>query len=251
MIRDNANLQDAQQPRHCSLRHTTVVAASTAQNDSGTFEFNFRDERYMPFEGLGAINTKWDLSLPRTFRSFDYHTISDVVLRISYTAEEDPTLRTSIEDVVNGPVKSFLTTTGLSRIFSLRHEFPDVWNQLVRKPLNTEVSFDLSELHLPYCVNYLVSNTQQSLASSPITMLLQSKGVANPGSILTFNAAPLQNFTPDPSTGLLGKATANMQLVRTHTLAIVNAGAFGPGQQVTIDDSKLEDILLRVVIKLQ
>src|SRR5262249_26914798 len=63
-IRDYADPEQTQQPRQCSLRHNTVVAMSTAQNDSGTFEFNFRDERYMPFEGLGAVDTEWALTLP-------------------------------------------------------------------------------------------------------------------------------------------------------------------------------------------
>ena len=41
------------------------IATSTAQNDAGVFELSFRDERYMPFEGLGAIS-RWRLSLPIT-----------------------------------------------------------------------------------------------------------------------------------------------------------------------------------------
>jgi len=78
------------------LRHAPAIAASSAQNDAGVFEFSFRDERFMPFEGMGAIST-WKLSLPRTVRSFDYKTISDVILRINYTAMEDSTLRDDIE----------------------------------------------------------------------------------------------------------------------------------------------------------
>ena len=39
------------------LRHTTAIAASMAQSDAGVFEFNFRDERYMPFEGAGVNST--------------------------------------------------------------------------------------------------------------------------------------------------------------------------------------------------
>ena len=34
----------------------TAIATSTAQSDAGVFEFNFRDERYMPFEGAGAVS---------------------------------------------------------------------------------------------------------------------------------------------------------------------------------------------------
>ena len=49
----------------------TSIAVSTGQNDSGVFELNFRDERYIPFEGAGAIS-KWRIELPGTFREFDY-----------------------------------------------------------------------------------------------------------------------------------------------------------------------------------
>jgi hypothetical protein len=32
------------------------ITTSSAQNDSGLFELNFRDEWYLPFEGAGAIS---------------------------------------------------------------------------------------------------------------------------------------------------------------------------------------------------
>jgi len=32
---------------------TTAIVTSTAQNDSGMFELNLKDERYLPFEGAG------------------------------------------------------------------------------------------------------------------------------------------------------------------------------------------------------
>src|SRR6185503_19522396 len=38
-------------------RRSVSVASSTAQNDSGVFEVSFRDERYMPFEGAGAVSS--------------------------------------------------------------------------------------------------------------------------------------------------------------------------------------------------
>src|SRR3546814_15836027 len=37
------------------LRHTVQIATSTAQSDSGVFDFSFSDPRYMPFEGAGAV----------------------------------------------------------------------------------------------------------------------------------------------------------------------------------------------------
>ena len=242
----------ASQPVGYPLRHTAVVSFSTAQNDSGTFDFNFRDERYMPFEGAGAVNSRWELRLPGGFRSFDYRTISDVVLRISYTAEEDSGLRQQV-DTLAGSIRSFLNTTGITRIFSLRHEFPDVWNQLVRKPLNSTVTFEITNRHLPYFLSYfLESNQGQTLKTSPIMVLLQTKkDLGNPGPRFDFNGT-IENFATDLPTGLPGKATGNTQVVRTHTMKVLAAGALAPvaGQTGAIDESKLEDILLRVSLKL-
>ncbi len=66
-----------------------AIAASSAQNDSGVFELSFRDERYLPFEGAGAIS-EWmiELSTEQELRQFDYSTISDVILHLKYTARE-------------------------------------------------------------------------------------------------------------------------------------------------------------------
>ena len=243
------------QPADCSLRHTTVIAMSTAQNDSGTFEFTFRDERYMPFEGLGAVDSQWDISLPGTFKTFDYRTISDVVLRISYTAEEDGTLRQQI-DKLTGSLHAFMKNTGITRIYSLRHEFPDIWNQLVRKPLNTPITFNITDRHLPYFLTSFLSGqpVPQVLTPQPMTILLQTNGgLGNLIPQIKLNNHTVQAFPVDNSTKLpRGVTTNSMQLVQQHTLTIVNAGSLSPagGQPGTIDESKLQDILLRVTLKL-
>ena len=46
-----------------SYGSTDVIVTSGGTNDSGMFETNLRDERFLPFEGAGAIST-WNLSLP-------------------------------------------------------------------------------------------------------------------------------------------------------------------------------------------
>src|SRR5262249_13785831 len=43
------------------------VATSTGRNDSGLFELNFRDDRYLPFEGTGAIGV-WQIEIPTAFQ---------------------------------------------------------------------------------------------------------------------------------------------------------------------------------------
>ena len=102
------------------------IATSHGQNDSGLFELNFRDERYLPFEGAGAVS-RWRIELPRETNAFDLNSLSDVVLHLKYTARDGgkplgaaamTALRTARSDAAHAP---------LMRMISVRHEFPDAW----------------------------------------------------------------------------------------------------------------------------
>src|SRR5262249_13537970 len=73
--------------REVSYGPIESIATSSGQNDSGLFELNFHDERYLPFEGAGATST-WNFRLAPTFRAFDYDTINDVILHLRYTARD-------------------------------------------------------------------------------------------------------------------------------------------------------------------
>ncbi len=71
-----------------------AIATSSGQNDAGLFELNFRDERYLPFEGAGVISS-WKLDLPLETNLFDRQTLTDVVLHLRYLARDGgDTLRT-------------------------------------------------------------------------------------------------------------------------------------------------------------
>lgn len=107
------------------------IVTSTGQNDSGLFETNLRDERYLPFEGSGVIS-EWQLQLPANPGNndplqFDYNTISDVILHLRYTAREGGGL------LKNGAIAHLkeqidaAQAAGSVRLFSLRHEFPTEW----------------------------------------------------------------------------------------------------------------------------
>lgn len=94
------------------------IVTSSGQSDSGLFETNLRDERYLPFEGCGVIS-EWRIALPRDFRQFDYDTISDVILHIRYTAREggDPLRAGAIhrlKQLVNDA-----QAAGCARLFSI------------------------------------------------------------------------------------------------------------------------------------
>lgn len=102
------------------------VATSSGQNDSGLFELNFRDERYLPFEGLGAIS-RWRLELSAAIPQFDYESISDAVMHVRYTAKRgDDELRDAASENVRALMKA--GTTGMQmRLLSLRYDFPTEW----------------------------------------------------------------------------------------------------------------------------
>ena len=64
---------------------TQAIATSSGQGDAGLFDVNLRDERWLPFEGQGAIST-WNLVLDPRDNNFDFTTITDVILHVRYTA---------------------------------------------------------------------------------------------------------------------------------------------------------------------
>lgn len=102
------------------------VATSSGQNDSGLFEVNFRDERYLPFEGAGAVS-RWRFEMPRETNAFDIDKVSDVILTLKYIARDGGVL------LRNAARESLLATSAdsnvlaHSRLISVRHEFPNEW----------------------------------------------------------------------------------------------------------------------------
>ncbi|MEK7397543.1 MAG: hypothetical protein AAB116_11475 [Candidatus Poribacteria bacterium] len=127
----------------------TSISTSSASNDTGMFEFSFRDERYLPFEGSGAIS-EWRLELPSKIRSFNYDTISDVILHISYTAREGN--REFVEDKLAKAITDYAMANGLFRLFSLKHEFPNAFHQLLNPAAGATqtTEFLVEKSHFPY-----------------------------------------------------------------------------------------------------
>ncbi|KIO75805.1 hypothetical protein TH53_18480 [Pedobacter lusitanus] len=133
------------------------IAASSAQNDSGVFELNFKDERYLPFEGTGAISS-WRLELPEEVRQFDYSTIADVVLHVKYTAREGGSVlkglaEASLKDRLNA-MHQTLNETGLHIGINLKQDMPDVWNLLLK---NASAPLTITKFRLPYFVQPLTA----------------------------------------------------------------------------------------------
>jgi hypothetical protein len=123
-----------------------AIAASGGQNDSGLFELNFHDERYLPFEGGGAIS-HWSMELftdlpannpdsahpdfGSPLRQFDYRSISDAIVHVKYTAREDGG---TFKNLAVTNLRNYLSedeTTPSRRLLDLRQEFPSQWSRFL------------------------------------------------------------------------------------------------------------------------
>ena len=151
--------QGAEDDRFSDYRGSVQsIVTSSAQSDSGLFETNLRDERYLPFENAGVIS-EWQLELPADPsqgepQQFDYDTISDVILHLRYTAREGGGL---LRSAAMGRVKELIEkaeAAGSVRLFSLRHEFPTEWarfrSQIPKDGEGAELKFELEPRHYPF-----------------------------------------------------------------------------------------------------
>lgn len=191
------------------------IVTSSAQNDSGLFETNLRDERYLPFENSGVIS-EWQLQLPANPSvgdpcQFDYGTISDVILHIRYTAREGGGL---LRNGALSHVKELITeakAVGSVRLFSVRHEFPNEWaNFKSATTLNERhaLLLNLREEHYPFWSKGKLSSITQ------IEILAKSAKTPVPGILVIFdeNTDEYCNLAKDAALGglLMGKRIENL-----------------------------------------
>ena len=160
------------------------IATSRAVEDSGLFVLDFQDERYLPFEGAGAIST-WQLELPEKFHQFDYDTITDVLIHLKYTARDGGSaFKTAVETALMDLLNEMVITaseTGLYRAFSLRREFPDAF---YRFKTDKTLTMQLKASMLP------IFTEGHTPAVEATTLLAQLKG--SPGSYaLTLDGAAI------------------------------------------------------------
>lgn len=125
------------------------IATSNAQNDSGMFELNFNDERYLPFEGAGVISD-WQINMPIENNYFDFTSLSDVVLHVSYTS------RSGGGDFANKANTHLQTKlpSGTARLFSLKHDFSSEWHRFLNPEGDSdqELLIDFKQEHYPFFI---------------------------------------------------------------------------------------------------
>lgn len=254
---------------------STTVATSNAQNDSGVFRLDFRDERYMPFEGAGAVESTWLLELPKNLKPFDYDSINDVILHISYTAEYDVLFREEVERG-SGHLETLLSSEGfsLSRAFSIRQEFSQTFYRLMQSGVGESIPFELSEKHFPMFLQGKTLSIENAKlivgldengfrnedgdyippSSTTFSLRVEANGSANleldswifntDHKYLEVNVAAGTVFSPfAPVTTALG---INFEILNPGILAFEG---ITPSDTAVLDHSKIKDVSLVVVYR--
>ena len=88
-----------------------------SETSSGVFELNFGDERYLPFEGTGAVSS-WRLELGGKRGSYDINALADAEIELKYTARQGGQV---FADAVKGMLKPYDAAV----LFDMAKMFPN------------------------------------------------------------------------------------------------------------------------------
>jgi hypothetical protein len=234
---------------------TATIATSSGQNDAGLHDVNLRDERWLPFEGQGAIST-WSLVLDQRDNNFDLSTITDVVLHVRYTARSsggDPeAVRTAL---------ALAPQRARSILVSVRNTFGDAYysffnpadstatQQTLNLPITAAI-FPFSNLGSPKLTNVKVCLV---LAQSPAVGTAIAATFGATGG--TANALPLAALTGTTAAGkTIAALTGDAALAppaspEAFTLTVPQASvpsalSTTTNGQLLLDAKKVEDIVL-------
>ena len=138
---------------------TESIVTSSGQGDGGLFEVNLRDERYLPFEGAGAISL-WRVELPADTNAFDTTSITDLILHLRYTARDGgDALRAPARHSVLLAAAPAVPTTALAvpplrRLFLATQDFSDAFYRFLHPdPSATDgqsFALDLGDARFPF-----------------------------------------------------------------------------------------------------
>lgn len=242
--------RDGEDSAHFSDHFGSVqsIVTSSASNDAGLFEVNLRDERYLPFEGAGAIS-EWRLDLPADLPQFDHSTISDVILHVRYTAREGGApLRTSAVAALTARIQA-ATAAGSVRLLSVRREFPVEWARFKAINLDqqdgpAELAFTLREEHYPFWAKAL-----GAIDLGAVTLYAEP-GLNPPTSIKVYDTADPLEEPPEPPITTYDELTPDPSLggVLAGKLSVVSVGATGPAN-LYFDDNSMRDLWIALTWK--
>jgi hypothetical protein len=229
-----------------------TISTSSGQNDSGLFEVNLRDERWLPFEGQGAVSA-WTLELNPASNNFDFSTITDVVMHLRYTA------RPGIAE--SAVLAAVAPPTGVSRaiIVSVKNTFGDALysffnptdttatQQLLTLPITNSI-FPWSNIHSPQ-IKDIVVFCALSQAAQPGTVNSTFGPTGGTAAALALGTTLPVGWTGTPAI-LWGDFPVNPTVApQSFTLTVPTSGLPASltrtiNGQLLLDPTKVEDIVL-------
>ena len=175
------------------------IVTSRAEDDAGLFETNLRDERYLPFEGAGAIS-EWRLELPSELRQFDYETISDVILHLRYTAREGGALlkqaaQSQLTQTLRNLVLPSLETRpsgqreGLLQLVSLAGDLPDAWHRFLH-PTDAQANQSLTLELAPEVFPFAFAGASLGITSLDLYLFVRDTAAYAGGAPIKLRVSP-------------------------------------------------------------
>lgn len=217
-------------------RPNQQVALSTGVNDSGLFQLNYSDERYLPFEGTGAVST-WRLEVNGVNGPVQRQTLSDVIITIQYTALQGGS---AFAETVKSTVGN--ASSERAWLLNLATDYSDAWQAFMSSP-SQGMAFTVDRRALPHAserrvtgvyLHYeLAMEPEDDLSRQGITLSAgQSSVQLKPGSFKSGLSLPLleQGQSPASATWRLSAPSAsaaakfNPRNVRTISLAVTYQG---------------------------
>jgi Tc toxin complex TcA C-terminal TcB-binding domain len=99
------------------------------EKNNGMFELNFSSDRYLPFEGTGAVSD-WLLELGGKRGSYDLGLLTDVIIHVKYTALQGGKV---FAQAVKGLLKPYPTSV----IINVAETYADAWKAFMESDSNS------------------------------------------------------------------------------------------------------------------
>jgi peptidoglycan hydrolase-like protein with peptidoglycan-binding domain len=184
-----------------------TIETSHGRSDSGLFAVSLDDDRYLPFEGSGAIGT-YVLEMPQSIPPFEYWAQADVVFEMRLTARDGGgSFKALASNALREGLNAMVMKTGRVGLFEsidVRRDRPDAWHQLVTTG-TTELTIELDDL--PYFATRRVVSVKASRLIAKVAGGPASYSLTVGGAAVTLNDAP----EPDLD-GMLSSSAAGLLL---------------------------------------
>lgn len=198
------------------------IAISSGMNDTGLIELNFGDERYLPFEGTGAISS-WQLDMPIPNNSIDFNSLSDVIVELNYTAQFGGNdFKSNVASTITKQFNGYLT-------YSMAQDFLSAWYGFIqntttdigfainpndlRKNLNGYATINIAIIVVPTSGTQAISGVNVLLSAGSQTLTFAINNGYATAQTISLSLTTIQNLTLTPASGININNTKDIKVI--------------------------------------